>query len=245
MDAQLGPGAKRPSLLQWVVVLVVLLIVAALAIPGFFAGGRVSNSQSASSRLHTLCSAEADFRANDRDGNHVNDFWTGDVKSLYTLTSAAVPGARGGTEDPPIKVIGLLFAGADADGTFVEAGGENTPLSSYTVPNANSGYWYAALSLDLSSSATLDSTYKRDTGGTPKMGSCHNLSKFGFVAFPDSESAGQYVYTVNQNHTVFRRHTIGPAKTANTLPPGLNGFQELYQNWPKETDLKSWWAPLD
>jgi type II secretory pathway pseudopilin PulG len=245
MDVQLDPGAKRPSFMQWVVVLVVLLIVAALAIPGFFSSGRMSNQQNASSRLHTLCSAEADFRASDRDGNHVNDFWTGDVKSLYTLTSAAVPGPRGGTEDPPIKLIGLSLAAADADGTFVEAGGENTALSLYLAPSAKAGYWYAALSLDLNSSGTLESTYKLDTGGTPKMGSCHNMSKFGFVAFPDSESAGPFVLIVNQNNTVFRRVTIGPARTANTLPPGPNGFQEVYQNWPKETELKSGWSPLD
>ncbi len=33
--------------------------------------------------MRLLTSAEYDFRANDRDGNQVRDFWTGDVSGLY------------------------------------------------------------------------------------------------------------------------------------------------------------------
>jgi hypothetical protein len=35
--------------------------------------------------------AESDFRANDRDWNHVNDFWCG-VSGLYTMTSVQITG---------------------------------------------------------------------------------------------------------------------------------------------------------
>jgi hypothetical protein len=35
--------------------------------------------------------AESDFRANDRDWNHVNDFWTTSMKDLYTMTSVPDP----------------------------------------------------------------------------------------------------------------------------------------------------------
>ena len=49
---------------------------------------RFSTSCSGSS-LRTQTVAEADFRANDRDWDHVNDFWTVDVKGLYTMTGAA------------------------------------------------------------------------------------------------------------------------------------------------------------
>lgn len=37
----------------------------------------------------TSSPAEADFRTNDRDWNHINDFWGG-VSSLYTMTSVSV-----------------------------------------------------------------------------------------------------------------------------------------------------------
>lgn len=32
---------------------------------------------------------QADFRGCDRDGNHVSDFWTAEVSSLYRRTSGA------------------------------------------------------------------------------------------------------------------------------------------------------------
>ncbi|HEV3029184.1 MAG TPA: hypothetical protein VG457_16515, partial [Planctomycetota bacterium] len=38
-----------------------------------------------------LSAAESDFRATGRDWNRVNDFWTGDVKALFEMTSV-VPG---------------------------------------------------------------------------------------------------------------------------------------------------------
>jgi hypothetical protein len=43
------------------------------------------NERTAATALKTLSSAEADYRANDRDGNGINDFWTGDVTELYRL----------------------------------------------------------------------------------------------------------------------------------------------------------------
>jgi hypothetical protein len=42
---------------------------------------------SARPTLQSLTAAEADFRGCDRDGNHVADFWTSDVKSLYLPTT--------------------------------------------------------------------------------------------------------------------------------------------------------------
>lgn len=37
------------------------------------------------SSLKTISSAQADFRANDRDGNHQNDYWRPDLAGLYAL----------------------------------------------------------------------------------------------------------------------------------------------------------------
>ncbi len=244
VNDRIAPEAPRSSILPWIVIFLVILLLALLAIPGLFASGRVSNDRSATSRLKTLTSAEADFRANDRDWNHVNDYWTGDVKSLYTLTSSAIPGARGGPEDPPIKLIEMRLAAADADGTFIESGGENTDLSLYRVPDHRDGYWYAALERDLGAKPA-EALYRQDTGGTPPMGACHHLSKFGFVSFPDSQSAGPYVYLVNESNVVFRRSTIGSVRKDRSMPPGLNGFDEAYRNWPTEETLKSWWSPMD
>ncbi|HVR83252.1 MAG TPA: type II secretion system protein, partial [Planctomycetota bacterium] len=84
------------TLIELMIVIAIIAIIAAIAIPGLLSSQRASNERNASTSLKTLTSAEADFRANDRDWNHVNDFWTGDVKGLYCMTSAAVIGNAGG-----------------------------------------------------------------------------------------------------------------------------------------------------
>src|SRR5437762_14334198 len=126
MEAPPGTPPKSNGWIGCTVVVLVLIVAALMAIPGLLSSGRSSNEMNARHSMKTLSSAEADFRANDRDGNHVNDFWTGDVKGLYTMTSASVPGARiDDTTDPPLKLIELSIACADVDDTLVPAGGEN------------------------------------------------------------------------------------------------------------------------
>jgi len=89
------------------------------------------SERNASTSLKTLTSAEADFRANDRDWNHVNDFWRGDVAGLYTLKSAADP------TGPAIKLIELSVASADDRPV--------SDLSPYAIKSAKAGYWYRAI----------------------------------------------------------------------------------------------------
>src|SRR5258706_3632595 len=91
------------TVLEVLIVMVVIGIIAAIAVPGLITSQRSSHERNASTSLKTFCVAEADFRNNDRDGNRINDYWTGDVKSLYTLTNCATLGNAGGTIDPPIR----------------------------------------------------------------------------------------------------------------------------------------------
>jgi prepilin-type N-terminal cleavage/methylation domain-containing protein len=232
------------TLIELMIVIAIIAVIAAIAIPGLLSSQRASNERNASTSLKTLTSAEADFRANDRDWNHVNDFWTGDVKGLYTMTSAAVSGNSNSTTDPIIKLIELSIASADADAATVSAGGENADLTTFAIPSSKAGYWYQALVLDNAMSGTAESTYKLDTNGTPSMGSCHNTGKFGFAAFPDSQSAGKYVYMVNENNTIFRSATSGAVRTGTSNPPGAF-TAGVYANFPNDSNLKSFWSKLD
>ena len=232
------------TLIELMIVIAIIAIIAAIAIPGLLSSQRASNERNASTSLKTLTSAEADFRANDRDWNHVNDFWTADVKGLYTMTSAAVTGAGGGTTDPPIKLIELSIASADSDGTTFAGTTEIMPLGTFAISASKAGYWYQALITDAALTGSLEATYKLDTGGTPLMGSCHNTAKFGFIAYPDSQSAGKYVFVVNENNTIFRSATSGTVKPGTSNPPGLLTIA-AYQNFPSDTNLKSYWSKLD
>jgi prepilin-type N-terminal cleavage/methylation domain-containing protein len=235
---------KGFTLIELMIVIAIIAIIAAIAIPGLLSSQRASNERNASTSLKTLTSAEADFRANDRDWNHVNDFWTGDVKGLYTMTSAAVSGNSNSTTDPVIKLIELSVASADADGSVVSAGGECAALTTFAVSSAKAGYWYQALITDQGYAGTAEMTYKLDTVGTPTMGSCHNTSKFGFLAFPDSQSAGKYVFIVNENNTIFRSATSGVVKTGTANPPGIFTTGS-YADFPSDVNLKSYWSKLD
>lgn len=234
------------TVMEVLIVMTVIAIIAALAIPGLISSQRSSHERNASTSLKTLCVAEADFRSNDRDGNKVMDFWTGDMKGLYTLTNTAAAGNAGGTVDPPLRLIELSMATADCDASTLPAGGENMAVTDFGVIASKAGYWYAALTLDLSISGP-EQTYKMDTNGTPPMGSVHNLSKYAFLTFPDSNTFGKYVFIVSENNTIYRTATTGPTRLGTTNPPGLagTGFPAVYGNWPDDANMKSFWAKLE
>jgi type II secretory pathway pseudopilin PulG len=227
------------------IVIAIIAIIAAIAIPGLLSSQRASNERSASTSLKTLSTAEADFRANDRDWNHVNDFWTYNVCGLYTMTSAAVTGfAANTTTDPAIKLIELSVASADSVGSVAGVNTEYAALSTFAVSAAKAGYWYTALLTDDSLKGTSEETYALDTAGSPTMGSCHNTSKFGFISFPDSASAGKFVFIVNENNTIFRSATSGFTRPA--LTNGCPGtLTSPYTMWPTDTNQKSFWSKLD
>jgi prepilin-type N-terminal cleavage/methylation domain-containing protein len=238
-------GKKGFTLIELMIVIAIIAIIAAIAIPGLLSSQRASNERNASTSLKTLTSAEADFRANDRDWNHVNDFWTANVSGLYTMTSAALTGnTANSTTDPSIKLIELSVASADTDSASTTAGNENVALTNFAVSSAKAGYWYMALTTDNTLSGTSEATYRVDTGGTPTMGTVHNTSKFGFMAFPDSQSAGKYVFIVNENNTIFRAATTGVVRPGTSSPPGVLTIAQ-YISWPDDTNLKSFWSKLD
>ncbi len=239
-------GKKGFTLIELMIVIAIIAIIAAIAIPGLLSSQRASNERNASTSLKTLTSAEADFRSNDRDWNHVNDFWVANVAGLYTCTSGAVAGAKANdTTDPSIKLIELSVASADTDPyeTNADSCAENLKLSNFAVSSAKAGYWYGAMTLDNTLAGTSEATYRQDTTGVPAMGSVHNTAKFGFCAYPDSQSAGKYVFIVNENNTIFRSATSGFSRPAGT-PPGT-AIGANYQNWPDDTNMKSFWSKID
>jgi len=232
------------TVMEVLIVIVIIAIVAAIAIPGLISSQRSSYERNAATSLKTVCVAQHDFRANDREGNRVNDFWTYDVKSLYTLTNSAIPGNAGGTVDPPIRLIDLSLASADVDGTVAPAGGENMPVTAFGVTSAKAGYWYAAMTAD-NNYGGAEATYKTDTLGIPNMGSTHHYTKFGVMAIPDSTVFGKFVYIVNEANTIYRSSTTGPVRLGTSTPPGLTGIISGYQNWPDDNNIKSYWSKLD
>jgi len=172
--------------------------------------------------LKTLASAEADFRANDRDENGRNDFWTGDVQGLYAL----IP--KGGKN--PIKLIELSAALSDGD-----------PRSSYypplsDPPHPRGGAWLAALAEDRS--VTPAEHYH--TPAEPL-----NRERFGFLHYPnDYIGGGRYAFIVNENNTVFRTVLKSDIRGSDRNPPGPVKDPE-FLHWPSDDELKARWSKLD
>ena len=77
--------------------------------------------------MKTIATAQADFRANDRDWNHVNDFWRPDVAGLYNVE----------VEGVAIKLIELSIAAAD-DRPLL-------PMDRYTVKSPKAGFRFRGL----------------------------------------------------------------------------------------------------
>jgi hypothetical protein len=77
--------------------------------------------------LKTIATAQADFRANDRDWNHVNDFWRPDVAGLYAFEREGIA----------IKLIELSVASADQRPSL--------SMERYAVKSPKAGFWYRAL----------------------------------------------------------------------------------------------------
>ena len=91
-------------------------------------GQRASNERLAGTVLKTLASAQADFRANDRDRDGVQQFWRGDVAGLYLVSP---PGGN------PIQLIEREAAAAD-----------DRPLPTHAgriFRRPYHGYWFRAI----------------------------------------------------------------------------------------------------
>jgi hypothetical protein len=199
----------------------ILAAIFSIGIVGFYHVRRGNDSRSMSTSLKTISTAEADFRANDRDWNHVNDFWTKDVEGLYTI----IP-AEGGKE--PIKLIELSVALADSDPVrpvYPEA-------PEYSLPKG--GAWFLALTEDRSSD--VPARYR-----DPQV----LTSQYGFMAYPQDYIGGiPLAVIVNESNTIYQRRLKDDILPSRKTPPGPMTTPG-YGYWPSEAELKAHWSKLD
>lgn len=166
------------------------VLLAALAMAGT-AGtlGLISYRRAATLRLHEgeavralldLVAANENFRARDRDGNGIQDYWTGDVAGLFDY---------GG--------IDRAIAMADAK-----------PLRAL-VPNPvpREGYYFVVMKVE-DSDGIFPELYQEDTDG--KSGKVHNLKIFGFCAYPAEYGVtGTFTYYISDLHRLCKIDTGG------------------------------------
>jgi hypothetical protein len=215
-----------------------LAVLAAIALPGFVASGRASNDRCASSSIKTLATAEADFRANDRDGNHINDYWTGDVAGLYCIA----PGADGPDRANAIKLIEISMASADSDPLKGVTRPPYVPVESFTNQGAKAGYWYWALRAD--ASVVPSAPYRQEPKDDPPSSRHYNTSRFGFIAYPDNVRSGRAIFIINEGYTMFKRPNDEALRPSTRVPPGpitRPGFLD----WPSDAILQRNWERMN
>lgn len=234
-----GSNRKGFTLIEITFVVALISTVAAIAIPVGFRGLRLANERNASASLKSLVAAEVDFRGNDRDGNLVTDYWTGDVAGLFCMTSASTRGRN----DAPIKLIEVSLAAADTSPLSAgAAGGEYQAISAFALQGPKAEYWYYAMNQDQSVSPAQ--TYRQNTGGLLNMGNVHHPSGFAFLAYPSSyKYSGINLFIINENGVVLKANPGRSIKSREAVPPGAP--LSAWRNWPSDAVLKSTWSKMD
>jgi outer membrane lipoprotein-sorting protein len=189
-----------------------------ITLTGSSAGGGMMdmNERNGSRTLKTLTTAQADFRANDRDGNRINDFYARDVAGLYALNPAtgklteAIAGKEG---DPILKLIEPHTAMADATEdrwTY--------PVLKIQDPQPKSGYLFAALKNYVEGGKEIP--YHKGTG--------RNNDRFGFIAYPaDYGVSGKSTYIVNEDNTIWAKDLGGDEIDTFPADPRAEGWVKL------------------
>jgi hypothetical protein len=156
--------------------------------------GRIGgNERAATVALKYLAVLEADFRREDRDGNGIEEFWTGNLAEFFSFYPKGGPSSG--------------WAGvADSAPEFLSALGKADPSRSDAEPYR--GYWFVPLEVD-------EKGVPYRTGGRPLR-----AFSFGFCAYPARYGeTGTWSFVINEGNTIFRRDTQGKVERSWWFPP--------------------------
>lgn len=205
------------TLIELMIVVAIIAIIAAIAIPSLLRSRLAANEVSAVGTLRNLVAVEAAWRQNDSDRNGVSDYWTGDVSCFYRFLDRA---------GNALAAMDLAVANADSLPLTALAGliGPD-PLGGSTTAIAKSGYLYrvmATANVDAVAPAGAD---PYQTNSAPADGVvAENATRFGFAAYPETyNTSGVNVYFVIEDGVIRARDQGNNGETSGATSVGVIG----------------------
>ena len=114
------------TLIELMIVIAIIAILAAIAIPGLVRARMIANERNASASLKSTVTSEENFKSNDLDRNGVGDYWTGNLAGLYCLQQI-------GTGNAIATVNDVALASADLDRNNAACAGFSTAEVTYNA----------------------------------------------------------------------------------------------------------------
>ncbi len=190
---------KAFTLIELMIVVAIIAIIAAIAIPNLLAAKMSANETASIGSLSAIKNAETLYAERDIDGDGKGNYWNLNIYGLYSIQNNAGTAIKL-IQDPATAMsdTSTVLTKADADAAFVAAGATAAPGYGIAYVAANKapkqGYYIAAgtdgWDTSTDSSVALDCV----TGG-----------QYVFSAYPEKyNSTGVMTYILNQQGVVYQ-----------------------------------------
>jgi prepilin-type N-terminal cleavage/methylation domain-containing protein len=220
--------SKGFTLIELMIVVAIIAIIAAIAIPSLLRSKMTANQGNANAACKALVTHEAVWRSQDIEKNGLNDFWCGDVAGFFAVQDATLKN---------VALIDMAFGQAD----FVPVvgntykGGSGAAGAWVTAPKQ--GYYFQVMVTDQSAATYIDAGAAAPLSAAPGIVAgkyTSSTSRFGFCAFPAAYGTdGQLSFVVGEDGIVWqcdigygatggKAGVTAPTNRSTGPPPGTN-----------------------